>query len=305
MNRHRLSALPALTRSLSLSKRPLFDFRSAWRQSQGHYVTGRFAAFPGLTGTRMAFAKQSRLFHYVIASAAKQSPINLGLLRRLAPRNDISDPCNDIFEPRHDTICRARSGFTLVETLISLGLLAVLFVLLGGLLSGMARISRTAADVSVFDREIDFCSEIIRKELGEILLDNSRADFTMLGGNEFLAYTTTRDELLVRDSIPGGAKRVEWRYDPGAKKLIRTVTKLVTPGSELPPVSSSYFLEGLVGIQICYYDGVGWYQLSGVSTVIPQSKSLALRFIVNDDGTQKIYETAFWLPHSDAKLQKF
>ncbi len=259
----------------------------------------------------------------VIVGEVKQSySLSLRLLRRCAPRNDIlTTVIASAAKQSHFRCMRFLSacasgydntgsrlpqrGFTLVETLISLGLLAVLFVLLGGLLSGMARISRTAADVSVFDREIDFCSEIIRKELGEILLDNSRADFTMLGGNEFLAYTTTRDELLVRDSIPGGAKRVEWRYDPGAKKLIRTVTRLVTPGSELPPVSSSYFLEGLVGIQICYYDGVGWYQLSGVSTVIPQSKSLALRFIVNDDGTQKIYETAFWLPHSDAKLQKF
>lgn len=118
----------------------------------------------------------------------------------------------------------------------------MLFVLLGGLLTGMAKISRTAADVSLFDREIEFCGEIIRKELGEILLDNSRVDYTFLGGNEFFAYTTTRDELLVRDSIPGGAKRVEWRYDPGERKLnLRTVTRLVTAGSELPPGIAQLF----------------------------------------------------------------
>ena len=104
---------------------------------------------------------------------------------------------------------KTTGGFTLVDTLISLALLAVLFVMLGGLLTGMAKISRPAADVSIFDREIEFCGEIIRKELGEMLLDNSRADYTFLGGNEFFAYTTTRDELLDRDSIPGGAKRVE------------------------------------------------------------------------------------------------
>ena len=88
---------------------------------------------------------------------------------------------------------KTAGGFTLVETLISLALLAVLFVLLGGLLTGMAKISRTAADVSLFDREIEFCGEIIRKELGEMLLDNSRVDYTFLGGNGFFAYTTTRD----------------------------------------------------------------------------------------------------------------
>lgn len=199
----------------------------------------------------------------------------------------------------------SKSGFTLVETIISLALLAVLFVLLGGLLSGMARISRTASDISVFDREIEFCCEIIRKELGEMVIDNQKADYMLLGGDEFLAYTTTRDELLVRDSIPGGVKRVEWRYDSGEKRLVRIVTRLVKPGSELPPVSRSYFLEGLAGIQFFYFDGITWFQLAGISSVIPQSKSIALRFLLKKDpdekdtSEKKIYETAFWLP--DAK----
>ncbi len=203
-------------------------------------------------------------------------------------------------------ICLLKRGFTLVETIISLALLAVLFVLLGGLLSGMARISRTAADVSVFDREIEFCNEIIRKELGEMLIDNSRADFTFLGGSEFLAYTTTRDELLVRDSIPGGAKRVEWRYDPGEKKLVRTVTRLRVTGSELPPVSRSYFLEGLAGIEVYYFDGISWFQLSGLSSVIPQAQCISLRLLVRDEtDAQKVYETAFELPYVKPELQKF
>lgn len=192
---------------------------------------------------------------------------------------------------------KMKRAFTLVETLISLALLAVLFVLLGGLLSGMARISRTASDISVFDREVEFCSEIIRKELGEMVVDNRLSDYTFLGGDEFLAYTTTRDELLVRDSIPGGEKRVEWRYDPDEKRLIRTVTRLVKAGSELPPVSRSFFLEGLSGIRLYYFDGVTWFELSGISTVIPQSQSIAIRFEVNrENDDKKIFETAFWLP---------
>ena len=203
-------------------------------------------------------------------------------------------------------VVQSARGFTLVETLISLALLAVLFVLLGGLLTGMAKISRTAADVSVFDREIEFCGEIIRKELGEILLDNSRVDYTFLGGNEFFAYTTTRDELLVRDSIPGGAKRVEWRYDPGERKLVRTVTRLVTAGSVLPPVSRSYFLEGLAGIELFYFDGVAWFKASGISSVLPPARCIALRFVTRDEeNRQKSYETAFWLPYANPALQKF
>ncbi len=222
-----------------------------------------------------------------------------------APRKSILQSIRPARVGSGTAACRP-GGFTLVETLISLALLAVLFVLLGGLLTGMARISRTAADVSVFDREIEFCGEIIRKELGEMLLDNSRADYTFLGGNEFFAYTTTRDELLVRDSIPGGAKRVEWRYDPGERKLVRTVTRLVTAGSELPPVSRSYFLEGLSGIELFYFDGVSWFQVSGISSVLPPAKCIALRFVTRDEDDQrKSYETAFWLPYANPALQKF
>ncbi len=231
-----------------------------------------------------------------------------GRLRERKMMTVIQQPDNPVTElveapaiPKKTT-----GGFTLVETLISLALLAVLFVMLGGLLTGMAKISRTAADVSIFDREIEFCGEIIRKELGEMLLDNSRADYTFLGGNEFFAYTTTRDELLVRDSIPGGAKRVEWRYDPGERKLVRTVTRLVAAGSELPPVSRSYFLEGLAGIELFYFDGVSWFQVSGISSVLPPAKCIALRFVTrDDDDRQKSYETAFWLPYANPALQKF
>lgn len=198
-----------------------------------------------------------------------------------------------------------KSGFTLVETLISLTLLAVLFVLLGGLLSGMAKISRVASDMAIFDREIEFCSEIMRKELGEMVIDNQKADFTFLGGSEFLAYTTTRDELLARDSIPGGAKRVEWRYDPEKKSLVRTATKLVAPGQGLPPVARSSFIEGLIGIEFLYFDGVTWFKLSGISSVVPRSESIAVRFIIKKDTNETgVYETAFLLPYEKTAAKK-
>ena len=214
-----------------------------------------------------------------------------GRLRESKMMTVIQQPGNSVTEPVEAPAIpkKTTGGFTLVETLISLALLAVLFVMLGGLLTGMAKISRTAADVSIFDREIEFCGEIIRKELGEMLLDNSRVDYTFLGGNEFFAYTTTRDELLVRDSIPGGAKRVEWRYDPGERKLVRIVTRLVT-----------------AGIELFYFDGVAWFKVSGISSVLPPARCIALRFMTRDeDDQQKSYETAFWLPYANPALQKF
>ncbi|MGM0601623.1 MAG: prepilin-type N-terminal cleavage/methylation domain-containing protein, partial [Candidatus Rifleibacteriota bacterium] len=153
---------------------------------------------------------------------------------------------------------KTRNGYTLVELLISLTLLAVLFTLMGSLLTGMSRISRLAEDDSLRNRETQFCFDLMRKELSEMIVEQKKVNFNFIGGNEFMAYTTTRKELLARDSIPGGAKRVEWRYDAAAKTLKRTVSMLIDGKREpVAPVETS-FLSGLESFEIYFFDGVDW-----------------------------------------------
>lgn len=189
-----------------------------------------------------------------------------------------------------------RAAFSLVETLISLALLAVLFTILGGLLHGMSRISRAAEDISTFDREAEFCFELMRKELGEAVVDNSRLDYSLVAGDNFLAYTTVRTELVARDTVPDGAKRVEWRYDPGEKELVRTVNRIMPEGRELAPSSRMAFLTGIEGFEIFHQLAFGWAKITGLSGESPTSSHIAARFIYEQDGTEvRVSESAFWV----------
>jgi prepilin-type N-terminal cleavage/methylation domain-containing protein len=202
----------------------------------------------------------------------------------------------------------SKRAYTLVELLISLSLLAVLFTLLGSLLMGMSRISRLAEDDSLRERELNFCISLIRKELGEMQVDQKLVDYNFLGGDNFIAYTTTRRELLARDSIPGGSKRVEWRYDPTEKILIRTVSQLIDGKRQIAaaPVKTK-FLEGLAGFESYFFDGVNWLRITGISELMPRTGSLALRFVFDDPDepeNQKFYESAFILPNETFAQKK-
>jgi len=195
----------------------------------------------------------------------------------------------------------ARRAFTLVEILISLTLLASLFVLLGGLLSGMSKVARLAEDDSLRDREINFCFDLMRKELGEMILDRKRLDYDLISGDGFFSYTTTRPELLVRNSIPGGPRRVEWRYDAAAKTVVRRASMLAAGSSReggTPVVTS--FLEGLAAFEVYHFDGVQWLRMAGISEPVPATLAIAVRLVFassNDSAEQRIYESAFILPN--------
>jgi prepilin-type N-terminal cleavage/methylation domain-containing protein len=191
-----------------------------------------------------------------------------------------------------------RRGYTLVEMLISLALLAVLFSLLGSMLHGMSRISRLAEDSSVRDREMSFCMDLMRKELGEMILDQKKVDFNFISGDNFMAYTTTRNELLARDSIPGGVKRIEWRYDPALKCLKRTVSTLIDGKRDLAARVETAFLDTLEGFEVYYFNGVDWIKMTGISELVPDCTSICVRFVFPSENRDKqFFETAFILPN--------
>ncbi|MFZ5952926.1 MAG: prepilin-type N-terminal cleavage/methylation domain-containing protein, partial [Candidatus Rifleibacteriota bacterium] len=196
-------------------------------------------------------------------------------------------------------ILTTRKAFTLVEMLISLALLAVLFTLLGSMLHGMSRLSRLAEDSSLRDRQISFCFDLIRKELGEMVVIQNQGDYSFISGENFVAYTTTRSELLARNSIPGGVKRVEWRHDPGTGNLVRTVSMLVDGKREAGEPSRTRFFENLDGLEVYIFDGVEWLRMTGISEAMPQTQSIALRLIFKSAPGEKneFFESAFILPN--------
>lgn len=204
--------------------------------------------------------------------------------------------------------CRHVSrAFTLVEVLISLSLLAVLFALLGSLLTGMSRLARLTDDDSMRDREMNFCFDLIRKELGEMILEQSKVDYSFVSGDSFISYTTTRPELLVKNSIPGGVRRVEWRYDAAARQLIRSASLLFTAGRDPAPAVVTRFFEGLTGFEVYFFDGVQWLRMTGISEKIPQTHAVAVRlaFASRDEpDRQKIFESAFLLPNETFDTKK-
>ncbi len=192
-----------------------------------------------------------------------------------------------------------RHACTLVEMMISLALLAVLFTLLGSMLHGMSRLSRLAEDSSLRERQMSFCFDLIRKELGEMVVVQNQGDYSFVGGENFIAYTTTRDELLARNSIPGGVKRVEWRHDPGTGSLIRTVSMLIDGKRDAgEPVKSSFF-EDLDRFEIYVFDGVEWLRMTGISESMRQTQSVALRLVFKSAPGEKeeFFESAFILPN--------
>ena len=211
-------------------------------------------------------------------------------------------PGCDLFAPLCllERLRSSRRAYTLVELLISLALLAVLFTLLGSMLHGMSRISRLAEDGAVRDREMSFCFDLMRKELGEMVLDQRKADFNMLSGENFIAYTTTRTELLARNSIPGGVKRVEWRFEPAEKRLVRTVSMLIDGKRTAAAPAQTRFFQELKGFEIYVFDGVDWLRMTGISELVPQTTGLCVRLIFpseRDDQKDEFFESAFLLPN--------
>lgn len=191
-----------------------------------------------------------------------------------------------------------KKGFTLVETLIALTLLAVLFSVLGGLLFGMSHIANLTNNTTSRSREINFCFELIRKELGEAVINNMDPRFSFLAGENFISYTTIRQELVARDDVDRGYKRIEWRYFPDKKIIKRSVTPINDIGQEAGPLASNDFLPNTESVELSYFIDGYWQRIDSKSEILPKVK--AIRIIIrlkpdeeNEVGSEKIYSTAF------------
>ncbi len=191
-----------------------------------------------------------------------------------------------------------KNGFTLIEIMISLLLLSVLLSLLSGMLYSMMKLSNTAESVSGRQREVAFCLDLMRKELGEIVVNNNDSRLTLLAGEDFLSYATTRQELVARDSIPRGLARVEWRFDRQNGNLIRKVFQVPEPGRIQPPETETRFLSDLKQIEIGYLDDETWRIAESDSFVIPKTRGISIVLRFNNaagNSNQKSYSSSFLL----------
>lgn len=168
------------------------------------------------------------------------------------------------------------SGLTLIEMTIALALTALLLILLNGLLGGVSRWSVHTREASAAARKLEFALEVMRKEIGELRLVASDPQMLLLGGAGMLSYATTRAELIARDEMPRGLIRVEWRYEPSEKVLIRTVTPIAGPSREAGVSRSVVILEQLEKVQFLVHDGKAWIPLTGSNAPVENPRAIGL-----------------------------
>jgi len=192
----------------------------------------------------------------------------------------------------------SKKGFTLVETLISMTLLAVLFSVLGGLLFGMSHIANLTNNITSRSREVNFCFELIRKELGESVINNMDPRFSFLAGENFISYATIRQELVARDDVARGYKRIEWRYFPDKKVIRRSITPINEIGQEIGSLASNDFLPNTESVDLSYFIDGNWQKIDSKSEILPRIKAIrmTIRFKPDEKNkkeSEKIYSTAF------------
>lgn len=194
---------------------------------------------------------------------------------------------------------RKKQGFTLIETLISLTLLSLLFSVLGGLLFGMSRLAHVTTDTAGRSREVNFCFDLMRKELGEIVIKKGDPQFLLLVGRNFFSYATIRQELISRDDIARGIKRVEWRYFPAKRLITRSTTPISPIGQEVGPTNSVEFLKNTEGFELGYFFYDSWHKIDSVSEELENTNAIQITLKLDndtDDYNFQTVSTSFILP---------
>ena len=175
----------------------------------------------------------------------------------------------------HDLPLRGR-GLTLVEMTIALALTALLLILVNGLLGGVSRWSVHTREASVQARRLEFALEVMRKEIGELHLVASDPRMLLLGGAGTLSYVTTRAELIARDEMPSGLLRVEWKFDPPTRRLLRTVTPVAGTSREAGVSRTVPVLGDLEKVQFSIFDGRQWTALTGSDAPVEKPRAIGL-----------------------------
>lgn len=192
-----------------------------------------------------------------------------------------------------------RQGFTLIETLISLTLLTLLFSVLGGLLFGMSRLAQVTSDTAGLSREVNFCFDLMRKELGEVVIKENDPQFLLLVGRNFFSYATIRQELISRDDIARGLKRVEWRYFPAKKLITRSTTPISPIGQEVGPTNSVEFLKNTESFELGYFFYDRWHKIDSTSEELENTNAITITLKLNNYAEGNDFQTvstSFILP---------
>lgn len=194
---------------------------------------------------------------------------------------------------------RCRAGFTLVEIWVALGLTALLFALVNGLVFGLLKATQISREVGRAGRAAEFCLEMFRKEVGEIRWDPADPMFTILAGAGVLAYSTSRREVIARDDMPRGYLRVEWRYDAGARTLVRRVSPIVAGVGEAGRTVTTTLLDDVLEVRFLRHDGQRWEVLTGGASPLPPSSALAMevvRPLTSDSAARRVLPATALLP---------
>ncbi|MBF0498843.1 MAG: hypothetical protein HQM09_01815 [Candidatus Riflebacteria bacterium] len=198
-------------------------------------------------------------------------------------------------------------GVTLIEAVIAISLTALLLVLVNGMTSGLARVTVRVREASVAARRLEFCVELMRRELAESRFGTSGnasgtatgTAFVPRGGDGMLSYPTGRGEVIAHDEMPRGFLRVDWHFDPSTGTLSRVVTPIEGWGNEAGSMRETVLLSGVKELVFSIYTEGKWFPLTG--TLAPFEKAEAIRldigFIPGESPLfHNAFSTAFSLP---------
>ena len=170
------------------------------------------------------------------------------------------------------------AGFTLVEVLVALGVLAIMAALMSGFLSQLGAVSRLEANVrsqTRLDSAANYVSGLLENARPIRLLDAAPDQQQYIEGRK----DSVRVSIVTRQGISALALRdVRIFFDPADGGLYQSVAprRLVGGAPDLSGMTTTLITPDIAGVSFSYADGVAWDEEYTVEQRLPDAIRIVL-----------------------------